>query len=96
MSQTLTIYRGTDIRHRAVVTDAEQTPIDLLGYTVALFEASPELGATVTVTNAAAGEVEVSAEWRDEWKSGNRLSYRLRVSVNGRDTAWPPVIINIR
>lgn len=96
MSQTITIYRGSDIRHKAVVMDAEQNPIDLTGYDVRLFEASPELGATLTVTDAVAGEIEVSAQWQDAWKTGRFMSYRIQISLDGRETAWPQVWIQVR
>ena len=96
MSQTVTIFRGSDIAHKAIITDAQQNPINLTGYTVRLFEASPELGAVLTVTDAAAGEVEVSAQWQDTWKTGRFMSYRIQISLNGRDDAWPEVWIQIR
>lgn len=96
MSQTITIYRGSDIRHKAVVMDSAQNPIDLTGYDVRLFEASPELGATLTVTDAAAGEIEVSAQWQDAWKTGRFMSYRIQISLDGRETAWPQVWIQVR
>lgn len=96
MSQTLTIYRGTDVRQKCILTDAEQNPIDLTGYDVRLLDASPELGATLAVTDAVNGEVEVTAEWQDTWKTGRNMSFRIQISMEGRDTSWPQVWIQVR
>lgn len=96
MSQTVTIYRGTDVRHKGILMDAEQNPIDLTGYDVRLLDASPELGAVLTVTDATAGEIEIVAEWQDAWKTGRFMSYRVQISLEGRDTAWPQVWIQVR
>lgn len=96
MSQTVTIYRGSDINQKNILADAQQNPIDLTGFDVRLFETSPELGATLEVTDAVAGEVTVSAQWQDSWKTGRHMFYSIQISMEGRDDAWPRVWIQVR
>lgn len=96
MSQTITIERGSDLRLSTVLMDASRTPIDLTGYDVRLFEASEDLGAVLAVSDAENGIVTVSAEWKDSWETGRKMSFRIQISVGGRETAWPQVWIRIR
>lgn len=94
---TVTIQRGSDLRLTGSLVNADGTPIDLTGYTVVLFEATAELGAAVTVTDAAAGAVSIVAEWRDSWKSGRGMSFRVRItSPSGVDTAFPKLSVNVQ
>lgn len=96
MSQTITIERGSDLVLETVLMDASRTAIDLTGYDVRLFEASDELDAVLTVTDAANGKVQVVAEWQDSWPTGQKMSFRIQISAGGRETAWPQVWVRIR
>lgn len=95
MNYTVTLQRGSDLVMSGVLRNADGTPINLTGYTVDLFEQSRDLNGSVTVTNAAQGEISIVAEWRDAWPSGRNMSFRVRIATGGRETAWPKVMVNI-
>ena len=96
MEQTLTIFEGTDIRLPGTLTSADNSPIDLTGATVSLIAGSLS-GATVTVTNAAAGQIVIAAEWSATWPEGRQSFLQVNVTTaGGESTTFPKLWVKIQ
>lgn len=92
------LNRGSDLRATVVWSD-EAGPINLTGYTVALFEASAELSARLSVGfgNRAAGEVTLTMNWSDEFLTGQGLNFRIRLtSASGIKMTPDPIALDIK
>jgi hypothetical protein len=91
---TITLQRGTDLVLTGTLEDEEGDPINLTGYTAAL-DQHPALGATISITDAAAGEVEIVAQYATAWTTGRIMHLRVKVSLAGRDTAFPKAWVEV-
>ena len=99
MTETLPpINRGSDLNLQLRFEDGEGDPIDLTGYTVAAFEAHAKLAPhlTLTISNAAYGEVIGRIEWSDAMPTGNIMSFRVRVSKDGSDISSPLIMVPVQ
>ena len=93
-SDTITLQRGSDLELTGVIEDEEGYPIDLTGRTVPLRQHAA-LGAVVTVTDAAAGEISITAQYADAWPAGRIMHFRLTDTIDGKDTSYPQVWVQI-
>lgn len=92
------LNRGSDLRSVVTWTD-EASPINLTGYTVALFEASTELDGLLTVGfgDRAAGETTLAMDWSLNFLTGAGLNFRIRlISPSGIKTTTDPIALDIR
>ena len=94
----LDIYKGSAFQGVFTFTaDNDQNvdvPIDLTGWTVDIYDASPSIAnAEVTITDAVAGEVSIFAPWNDQWAVGSAVRFRLRLAhpTDAQITASTPL-----
>ncbi len=84
-----TINRGSDLRARMTFADAAGAPVDLTGYTVAIYEPHPAIAdhLSAQITDAAAGEVTLTMQWADAMPTGRIMHFRVRVTAGGDDVS---------
>ena len=88
----ITTNRGSDIDADIQFTDEDGNPFELFDWTVAAYDASPELETptnliTVTVTDETEGKVHVRIEWDDRLEVGVGYQMRLRLQDDPEDQA---------
>lgn len=91
---TITLQRGTDLVLTGMLEDDAGDPINLTGYT-ATIDQHPSLGAAISITDAAAGEVEIIAQYATAWPTGRIMHLRVKISLEGRDTAFPKAWVEV-
>lgn len=84
-----TINRGSDLRATMNFSDATGAPVDLTGYTVAIYEPHPAIAdhLTAQITDAVAGEVTLAMQWADTMLSGRVMNFRVRVTAGEDDVS---------
>lgn len=92
---TIRLSKYSDLRKSFVFRDQEGNPINLTGAVVDIAEQHPELGATITVTNAAQGEGTIVAERSDNWPMGKSMYFRVRISFGSSNLGWPLILVEI-
>lgn len=87
---------GSDLIFAGVWKDENGNPMNMTGYTIALFNAHPLLsGATITWTNAAVGAFSFVCQHRSDWFVGRNISFRIRVSLAGLDVSSPEIWVKM-
>lgn len=84
-----TINRGSDLRATMTFADAAGAPVDLTGYTVAIYEPHPAIAdhLTAQITDAAAGKVTLTMQWADAMPTGRIMHFRVRVTAGEDDVS---------
>ena len=92
-----TIYRGSSLRlpGQFLVKETNQ-PINLTGSTLSFADGSLD-GVSVTITNAAQGQVLFTAPVNPKWGAGFVGEIRPVVtSAGGEAVGWPPLEIRVK
>jgi hypothetical protein len=95
MSEIL-LNQGSDLQLSCTLTDTAGAPLDLTGHGVDLFAQHPKLGASVTVINAAQGQIQISAPHSADWPLGAFMTFRLRLTAGGVNTTFPEIRITLQ
>lgn len=84
-----TINRGSDLRATMNFSDATGAPVDLTGYTVAIYEPHPAIAdhLSAQIIDAAAGEVTLTTQWADAMPTGRIMHFRVRVTAGEDDVS---------
>ena len=76
--------------------DVHFTDVDLTGAVVDIAEQHPDLGASITVTNAAEGRARVFAEYSDAWAKARLMSFVIRYSFGTFNSAIDRIFVSIK
>lgn len=87
MANVVYANRGADVRFSFV------WPSSLSASSIAVFEPAEVLDGNITLTvdNAALGEVSGVVEWADTYPTAQSLGFRIRVTTGTLDEALPEV-----
>jgi len=90
--QSIIINRGECLHSTLSWTDENGAPIDITGRTFQLFDAQPEFTAQFTVTDAAAGQVEMRVADTSSLGLGRVNRFRVSMSLDGGCVDTTPLI----
>ena len=93
MTNTVKINRGSARSVKIIWPGSPTTPMDLPGWTVSVFEPHPALDGhlTLTITDAAAGEISGALDWQDDMPMRDEMTFRAKI-VNGSANMTTPLI----
>lgn len=93
----ITINPGSDLTLTGTWRDAAGQPVDLTGWTIAVFEPHPlAAGMTVEWTNAATGQYRAQLAWNDAMPTGKIANFRLRITSGTEDRSSPQIFIGVQ
>jgi hypothetical protein len=92
---SIALNRGSDIYHEFICKDDAGDPINMTGWTIALFEAETWLAANGVIawTDQAAGEARLTAAWSSSTPAKTWFIARLTRTSDGFDDALPKVTV---
>lgn len=96
----LTLNRGSDLDFTVIWPDGPgdaAPPLNLTGFTVDAFDPHPALVGqlTLTITDAAAGQITGRIEWADDMPPGAIMAFSIRIAQGADATATPPITVRV-
>lgn len=90
---TIPLNRGSDITLLGTYTNPDDSAFDLTGWTLEAFEADSALDLTITIEDAAAGQIKVVIQWLDAYETGSDMTFRIRATKDGDDISSPLIVV---
>jgi hypothetical protein len=91
----ITAARGSDVAMTVRIPTTDNSPFDLTGWTVSIFEPNPRLAGAVTIVNIEPieGKVTLKIEWVEKLPVATVHSVRLRLTSGTSDVAIPEITV---
>lgn len=91
------LNRGSDLKLSGVWRDQDGAALNLVGWSIAVFEPHPAAVAlTVSWTDASVGAYRADLPWNDGIPSGRIMSFRLRISKDGENVSSPATYVRVK